>query len=86
MRLRPSQRDFSLAFRPDWGDTSKNRLSDSLRSNRRQGAGPLRGATLVPSSASLTASSLRLLFFYGSWRSPPLSNEALIIATKEGLC
>jgi len=86
MRLRPSQRDFSLAFRRKWGCTPKTRLSDSLRSNRRQGAGPLRGATLVPSSASLTAFSLRLRFLYGSWRSPQLSNEALIIAIEEGSC
>ena len=44
--------------------------------------GPLHGATLVPSSAS----SLQLRFLYGSWRSPPLSNEALIIAMEEGSC
>jgi hypothetical protein len=86
MRLRPSQRDFFPASRWKWGYTLKTRLSDSLRSDCRQGAGPLRGATLVPSSASLTASSLRLRSFYGSWRSPPLAYDALIIAIEEGSC
>jgi hypothetical protein len=86
MRLRPFQRDFFRASRWKWGYTLKTRLSDSLRSDCRQGAGPLRGTTLVPSSASLTASSLRLRFLYGSWRSPPLPNATLTIATEEGSC
>jgi hypothetical protein len=33
--------------------------------------GPLRGAPLVPRSASLTASSLRLLSFHGGADAPP---------------
>ena len=33
--------------------------------------GPLRGAPLVPRSASLTASSLRLLSFHGGAGAPP---------------
>ena len=86
MRLRSSQRDFFQAPCRKWGRTPKIGLSGSLRSDRRQGAGPLRGATLVPSIASLTASSLRLRSFHGSWCSPPLSNETLIIAIEEGNC
>ena len=35
--------------------------------------GPLRGASLVPRSASLTASSLRLLSFYRGAGAPPFS-------------
>jgi hypothetical protein len=73
MRLRPSQRDFSLAFYRRAQKTG--RTTGSLRSDCRQGAAPLRGATLVPSSASLTASSLRLSRCYGSWRSPPILNQ-----------
>src|SRR5215472_3877158 len=46
----------------------------SLRSDCRQGSSPLRGAPLVPRSAFLTASSLRLQSFWGGWRSL-LSNE-----------
>jgi len=36
---------------------------------------PLRGAPLVPRSASLTAASLRLLSLYGGAGAPPLSTE-----------
>ena len=54
----------------------------SLRSDCRQGSSPLRGAPLVPRSASLTASSLRLRSFYGEL-ALPLSNEAYTIAMEE---
>jgi len=48
---------------------------------------PLRGAPLVPRSASLTASSLRLLPFYGEAGAPPsLQNDVLVIAMAKGSC
>jgi len=42
---------------------------------------PLRGAPLVPRSASLTASSLRLQSFYGERALPASLNESWMIAT-----
>src|SRR5437660_5420 len=46
---------------------------------------PLRGAPLVPRSASLTAASLRLLSLYGGAGAPPsLQNDALMIAMERG--
>jgi hypothetical protein len=55
----------------------------SLRSDCRQGSSPLRGAPLVPRSASLTASSLRLRSFYGELALPFLTNKAWMIASEE---
>ena len=48
---------------------------------------PLRGAALVPRSASLTASSLRLSPAMGERALPPsLQNDVLMIAMEKGNC
>jgi hypothetical protein len=55
----------------------------SLRSDGRQGSSPLGGAPLVPRSASLTASSLRLWSFYGELALPS-SNQQSVGDCQEG--
>src|SRR5215471_11972416 len=75
MHLRPFKRDFFPASGTKAVSGLKIRpTAGSLRSDCRQGSSPLRGAPLVPRSASLTASSLRLWSFYGEL-ALPLSNE-----------
>jgi len=71
MRLRTIKRDFSRAARTK--DVSAQKMkptAGSLRSDRRQGSSPPRGAPFVPRSAS----SLRLRSFSGEL-ALPLSNK-----------
>ena len=84
MRPRSFRGDFfraattQVVFAPKIGPIRQ--LTDSLRSDGRQGSSPLRGAPLVPRSASLTASSLRLRAIYGELALPSLQR------TKRGDC
>jgi hypothetical protein len=56
MSPRASERDFFRALRTKWALVLKiSSKAGSLRSAGRQGSSPLRGAPLVPRSASLTA-------------------------------
>ena len=80
MRPRASVRDFFRASRKKWPSTRK---SDQKPIAFAQAAvkdhGPLRGAPLVPRSASLTAPSLRLPSFHGELAlpgAPPLTEPA----------
>jgi hypothetical protein len=74
MRLRAIKRDFFRAARTKDVSGQKMRpTAGSPRSDRRQGSSPPRGAPLVPRTASLTASSLRLRSFSGEL-ALPLSN------------
>src|SRR5215470_3488605 len=73
--LPPLERNFFRAPTPKGVPAPKIRpIAGSLRSDCRQGSSPLRGAPLVPRSASLTAFSLRLQPSYGEL-ALPLSNE-----------
>jgi len=84
MPLRSLKRDFSQAPATEAVSVPKIRpRGGSLRSDGRQGSSPLRGAPLVPRSASLTASSLRLRAFYGEL-ALPLSNQQSVEDCHEG--
>jgi hypothetical protein len=83
--LRPFERNFFRAPMTKGVPAPKIRpTAGSLRSDCRQGSSPLRGAPLVPRSASLTASSLRLLILlWGAGAPPFLTNKTWMIASEE---
>jgi hypothetical protein len=85
MRRRPSKRNLPRAARTGAASILKIRsTTGSLRSDGRQGSSPLRGAPLVPRSASLTAVlAAAAVLLWGAGAPLFSTNEARVIAMKE---
>ena len=79
MQPRPSQRDCFPASSKKWASAPKIGLRVASARTAVKEPSPLRGAPLVPRSASLTASSLRLPSFYGERALPASLNESGMI-------
>ena len=85
MRRRPSKRNLPRAapMKPDSTPKMKPTIG-SLRSDGRQGSSPLRGAPLVPRSASLTAVlAAAAVLLWGADAPLASTHEARGIAMKE---
>ena len=86
MRPQELQRDSFRAARTGAASIPKVRSTiGSLREACRQGSSPLRGAPLVPRSASLTAVlAAAAVLLWGADAPLASTNEARVIAMKEG--